>query len=80
MAFSSRPPTGSFELLMRREAGGDREYEPLFKLESWRVIVEEHADGRATTEATDQDLGWGRAVCAHRRGERARSCSRQGPA
>jgi 2-isopropylmalate synthase len=40
---------GSFELLMRREAG---EYEPLFKLESWRVIVEQHADGRATTEAT----------------------------
>ncbi len=40
---------GSFELLMRREAG---EYEPLFKLESWRVIVEQHADGHATTEAT----------------------------
>ena len=34
---------------MRREAG---EYEPLFKLESWRVIVEQHAGGRATTEAT----------------------------
>ncbi len=41
---------GSFELLMRREA--DSDYEPLFKLESWRVIVEQHADGRATTEAT----------------------------
>ncbi len=41
---------GSFELLMRREV--DSEYEPLFKLESWRVIVEQHADGRATTEAT----------------------------
>jgi len=41
---------GSFELLMRREA--DAEYEPLFKLESWRVIVEKHADGHATTEAT----------------------------
>jgi 2-isopropylmalate synthase len=41
---------GSFELLMRREA--DSEYEPLFKLESWRVIVEKHADGHATTEAT----------------------------
>jgi 2-isopropylmalate synthase len=37
---------------MRREAGGDPGYEPLFKLESWRVIVEKHADGRATTEAT----------------------------
>ena len=41
---------GSFELLMRREA--DAGYEPLFKLESWRVIVEKHADGHATTEAT----------------------------
>jgi 2-isopropylmalate synthase len=41
---------GSFELLMRREA--DPAYEPLFKLESWRVIVEQHADGHATTEAT----------------------------
>jgi len=40
---------GSFELLMRREAG---EYEPLFELESWRVIVEQHSGGRATTEAT----------------------------
>jgi len=42
---------GSFELLMRREAG-EEEYEPLFELESWRVIVEKHADGHATTEAT----------------------------
>jgi 2-isopropylmalate synthase len=41
---------GSFELLMRRE--GDENYEPLFRLESWRVIVEKHADGHATTEAT----------------------------
>jgi 2-isopropylmalate synthase len=40
---------GSFELLMRKEAGT---YEPLFKLESWRVIVEKHSGGRATTEAT----------------------------
>ncbi len=35
---------------MRREA--DERYEPLFKLESWRVIVEKHSDGHATTEAT----------------------------
>ena len=34
---------------MRREAG---EYEPLFRLESWRVIVEKRADGRVETEAT----------------------------
>jgi 2-isopropylmalate synthase len=40
---------GSFELLMRREAGT---YEPLFRLESWRVLVEKRADGRAETEAT----------------------------
>ncbi|MGA8362907.1 MAG: citramalate synthase [Solirubrobacteraceae bacterium] len=48
--FQFEAADGSFELLMRREA--DPEYEPLFKLESWRVIVEKHADGRATTEAT----------------------------
>ncbi|MEA2290775.1 MAG: 2-isopropylmalate synthase [Solirubrobacteraceae bacterium] len=40
---------GSFELLMRRETG---EYEPLFTLESWRVIVEKRADGKVETEAT----------------------------
>jgi 2-isopropylmalate synthase len=40
---------GSLELLLRRETGG---YTPLFKLESWRVIVEQHADGEAQTEAT----------------------------
>ncbi|HEY2537347.1 MAG TPA: citramalate synthase [Solirubrobacteraceae bacterium] len=50
--FQFEAADGSFELLMRREAGGDPGYEPLFKLESWRVIVEKHADGRATTEAT----------------------------
>jgi 2-isopropylmalate synthase len=47
--FQFEAADGSFELLMRKEAG---EYEPLFGLESWRVIVEKHADGRATTEAT----------------------------
>lgn len=39
----------SFELLMRRETG---EYEPLFQLESWRVIVEQRAEGKVETEAT----------------------------
>ncbi|HEX8754451.1 MAG TPA: citramalate synthase [Solirubrobacterales bacterium] len=39
----------SFELLLRREAGS---YEPLFRLESFRVVVEKHADGEVTTEAT----------------------------
>ena len=40
---------GSFELLMRKESGS---YEPLFRLESWRAIVEKRADGRVETEAT----------------------------
>jgi 2-isopropylmalate synthase len=40
---------GSFELLMRRETGA---YEPLFQLESWRVIVEQRAEGKVETEAT----------------------------
>ncbi len=40
---------GSFELLIRKETG---EYEALFILESWRVIVEKRADGRVETEAT----------------------------
>jgi 2-isopropylmalate synthase len=40
---------GSFELLLRRQSG---EYEPLFELESWRVIVEQRADGGVDTEAT----------------------------
>jgi 2-isopropylmalate synthase len=48
--FQFEAADGSFDLLVRREAA--EEYEPLFKLESWRVIVEKHSDGRATTEAT----------------------------
>jgi 2-isopropylmalate synthase len=40
---------GSFDLLIRRETGG---YEPLFRLESWRVIAEKREDGRVQTEAT----------------------------
>jgi 2-isopropylmalate synthase len=47
--FQFEAADGSFELLLRKEAGV---YEPLFRLESWRVIVEKRADGRATTEAT----------------------------
>ena len=39
---------GSFELLLRKEAG---EYQPLFRLESWRVTAEQHADGEVKTEA-----------------------------
>ena len=39
----------SFELLLRQEAGS---YEPLFKLESFRVTTEKRADGEVETEAT----------------------------
>src|SRR5919205_3606887 len=40
---------GSFDLLIRKETG---DYEPLFRLESWRAIVEKREDGRVMTEAT----------------------------
>jgi 2-isopropylmalate synthase len=40
---------GSFDLLIRKETG---EYEPLFRLESWRVIVEKREHGGVETEAT----------------------------
>jgi 2-isopropylmalate synthase len=39
----------SFELLLRREAG---RYEPLFRLESFRVLTEKREDGKVQTEAT----------------------------
>src|SRR5271154_6629161 len=47
--FQFEAADGSFELLMRKEAGV---YEPLFRLESWRVLVEKRADGKVATEAT----------------------------
>jgi 2-isopropylmalate synthase len=47
--FQFEAADGSFELLMRKEAGA---YEPLFRLESWRVLVEKRADGKVATEAT----------------------------
>jgi 2-isopropylmalate synthase len=61
--FQFEAADGSFELLMRKE-GGD--YEPLFRLESWRVTVEKHADGNVETEATiklwrDGERYWGAA-------------------
>ncbi len=40
---------GSLDLLIRRETGA---YEPLFRLESFRTIVEQRQDGRVETEAT----------------------------
>jgi 2-isopropylmalate synthase len=39
----------SFELLLRKESG---RYEPLFRLESFRVLVEKREDGKVITEAT----------------------------
>jgi 2-isopropylmalate synthase len=39
----------SFDLMLRREAGV---YEPLFRLESFRVITDKREDGRVQTEAT----------------------------
>ncbi len=47
--FQFEAADGSFELLMRRE---QEDYEPLFRLESWRVTVEKHADGNVETEAS----------------------------
>jgi 2-isopropylmalate synthase len=47
--FQFEAADGSFELLMRKEAGT---YEPLFRLESWRVLVEKRVDGKVITEAT----------------------------
>ncbi len=39
----------SFELLLRKET---EEYEPLFRLEGFRVMVEKREDGKVVTEAT----------------------------
>jgi 2-isopropylmalate synthase len=47
--FQFEAADGSFELLIKRETG---EYQPLFRLESWRVIAEKREDGRVETEAT----------------------------
>ena len=47
--FQFEAADGSFDLLIRRETG---EYEPLFRLESWRVVAEKREDGKVETEAT----------------------------
>jgi 2-isopropylmalate synthase len=39
----------SFDLLLRKESGA---YDPLFRLESFRVITEKREDGKVQTEAT----------------------------
>ena len=68
---------GSFDLLIRKETG---DYEPLFRLESWRAIVEKREDGRVADGGHDQDLGRRRALRAHRRGQRPGERARQGAA
>jgi 2-isopropylmalate synthase len=47
--FQFEAADGSLDLLIRRETG---HYEPLFRLESWRVIAEKREDGKVQTEAT----------------------------
>ncbi len=47
--FAFEAADGSFDLLIRRETG---DYEPLFRLEAWRVIADKREDGRVQTEAT----------------------------
>jgi 2-isopropylmalate synthase len=47
--FQFEAADGSLDLLIRRETG---DYEPLFRLESWRVIAEKREDGTVQTEAT----------------------------
>ena len=47
--FQFEAADGSLDLLIRRESG---EYEPLFRLESWRVLAEKREDGKVQTEAT----------------------------
>jgi 2-isopropylmalate synthase len=47
--FQFEAADGSFDLLIRKDSG---DYEPLFRLESWRVIVEKRENGRVETEAT----------------------------
>jgi 2-isopropylmalate synthase len=47
--FQFEAADGSLDLLIRRATG---EYEPLFRLESWRVIAEKREDGKVQTEAT----------------------------
>ena len=66
-ATSSRPPTARFELLLRKETGV---YEPLFRLESWRVHRRAARRRQGRDRGDDQDLGRRRALRPHRRGQR----------
>ena len=59
--FQFEAADGSFELLLRKHAG---EYEPLFRLESWRVIVEKHADGASSPRRRSRSGSAASATCA----------------
>ena len=71
-ATTSRPPTGRSSYFCAERAG---DYEPLFRLEHWRAIVEKRADGAGGNRGHDQDLG-----PAHPRRERyVRTAEGNGP-
>ena len=80
--FQFEAADGSFDLLIRRETG---DYEPLFRLESWRVIAEKREDGKVQTEATIKIWVDGERYVTHRRGQRPRQrawtprCARRSP-
>jgi 2-isopropylmalate synthase len=56
---------GSFELLLRKETG---DYQPLFRLEHWRVIVEMGPEGHVETLATIRVWVDGERYVAHAEG------------
>jgi 2-isopropylmalate synthase len=57
---------GSFELLLRKESG---EYEPLFQLESWQVVVQKRAhDAKVSTDATIKLWANGERYVCHAEG------------
>jgi 2-isopropylmalate synthase len=57
---------GSFELLLRKESG---DYEPLFRLESWQVVVQKRAhDAKVTTDAAIRLWANGERYVCHAEG------------
>ena len=59
--FAFEAADGSFDLLIRRETG---EYEPLFRLESWRVIAEKREDGWCRPRRRSRSGSTASASCA----------------
>ena len=60
--YSFEAADASFELLLRDEIAGERRRH--FDVESWRVIVERHTDGRLVSEATVRLMAKGERVVA----------------